>query len=459
MLEDEQKLEEERKKKQRKKEGRKVRGGNKREGPSIQGQDRDRDQARDEETARGEDGGEGGNSSERHKECIIKRTFKRKKAQLLSGGSGSGGDGNTRERERRPSTEISTEHVEDRLADPSHQQSTGTTIESRAETRGEENTTNIPRRVLSNGAENKDTGHESSRAPKPSGLLATLLSGESEPFEGSIGSLPFEIGHDEEEEEEDEYYSEDAEFSEFVRVRSNLAQSTAANLNTNMKSTSSSSSSCSRSRRNRTTVVVSDRGGGGGHVLLSPPLPASSLTTSSHEFAYVDLKDINTSSIKQHLDYNKERNEKRQREERHRSRNENNPKRNDGLLSPSPVHVPFRLPIWRDDDENFLKGEENSASDLMDIMFLTCSSSSDSTEPSSDPDSNSSPSLEDGSHEPPTLANTSTTSEVETTPSRPRENTTKSRDGALVVYISSIHDVDINVTDNSSMSSPNKCPN
>lgn len=300
----------------------------------------------------GSDDENGESEPEGERECVILRTFRRKKAQILNS-------------ERRPSTEITTEHVE-------NLQDTAKDGDEKGGSEGEERTTSIPRHVswpssMDLKESSNKNKHSEFNPTGPKGILATLING-SDP-ETQTGCLPFEPSHDEEELEE----AEDVDFSELVRISSNLSQ------NTGSISTGTSSSAVLVSPLETDVNIISIHDADGIHSSATETGTSAAggymFTTQIHQPAghaqgFVDLKDLETGYLS---DPSSKGNKKRQRDDLQEKQNT----RSSNIFSPSPM-ISFKVPAWRDfDDDNrslpatvtATSGRfENSASDLMDIL-------------------------------------------------------------------------------------------
>ncbi|KAM7199768.1 hypothetical protein V8F20_005638 [Naviculisporaceae sp. PSN 640] len=345
----------------------------------------------------------GSEEEESDKECVIMRKLRKKKNKLLYGGSSSS------TRERRPSTEIITEHVEDRQAE--YELPTVGMLKPET-TEREERTTSVPREVVwpSSGL-----GPSAAESTKPGGLLATLINGSED--ETDLGSLPYEQDHN-----DDEAQVPDADFAELVRVSSNLARSSG-----HISSTSSSAAtlvSCPTPSSTPTgfhIIRIDDAD----HLSPTGPEPKDNGTAfhapqpihqpAEQTKGFVDLKEvIDIRSIEERA-----KRRKRQRSEPSRTTH-GDP---DDILSPSPQgNVAFRFPIWKDEDGTDSTGEdinnivsEYSAADLMDILDER-SSESQSSSGSNSSSGASSPSpastAEDGNN---MEASTSTSNDMDMT--------------------------------------------
>ncbi|KAK4216461.1 hypothetical protein QBC37DRAFT_455081 [Rhypophila decipiens] len=299
-------------------------------------------------------------------ECVIMKKLRRKKNQLLYGGDG-------RTSERRPSTEIVTEHVEDRQA--AYELPADSILKT--ETEREERTTGIPRQIVwpSSGATSiNENSSSATDSTKPRGLLATLISGSDSEID--LGTLPLGTDHGED--------AEDAEFAELVRVSSNLAQSTG-----NMTSSSSSATSLVSPPPTSFTIIRIDEADH--HIPSAEPARKTGNHASSearrdsaifnpppnHQSpqqteGFVDLKEVIS------IGYLQERpkpTKKRQRSDHSQARTTSDYMYTpDEIFCPSPIK--FKIPIWndeQDDDENITGQMESlvseySAADLMDIL-------------------------------------------------------------------------------------------
>ncbi|KAM7213212.1 hypothetical protein V8F06_011377 [Rhypophila decipiens] len=325
------------------------------------------------------------------KECVIMKKLRRKKNQLLYGGDG-------RTSERRPSTEIVTEHVEDRHA--AYELPADSILKT--ETEREERTTSIPRQIVwpSSGATSiNENSSSATDSTKPRGLLATLISGSDSEID--LGTLPLGIDHGED--------AEDVEFAELVRVSSNLAQSTG-----NMTSSSSATTLVSPPPTSFTIIRIDEADhhipsaeparGTGNHAssearrdsaIFSPP---SNHQPPQQTEGFVDLKEvINIGYLQEQPKTTKKRQRSDHVQASQSSTATTSTTTSDYMYTPDEIFCPspikFKIPICNDeqDDDQNVTGQmesivsEYSAADLMDIL----SSESESCDSNSSSESSS----------------------------------------------------------------------